>query len=476
MLIADGGGGYGGTHWASKEVPAMWAAIANQDTEAHYQVVGGWSKTADLTLAHLAQVRVYRDNLASVWPPSKSPAAAAYIARLDKLMADLQATHDAASANYTAFSTVTLTLSLARQKLEALYDKYESNAKQNFVWQQKRDAAAASPSPSPTPTPSPSPGPSPTAQTPPVSAAAQEELNRQARVIMYDLSSTVLSGAAALQKPKPYNPQQGQVGTGEENQRSDGGVGSFATPPIIPPPGGGGGGSSGGSVIPNTSSHVTPLTPTTHTPVGGGPVTGGVGTGPILGGVGNPPVITPPNPGLQPPVPTPAPPGPGPVPGLIGTPGASGLLPTSGPLPNGTGAPRSGLVKPGMPGGAGRMTMPSGGVIGANPGSGMIGQMPTGAQGGRPPGAGRVNPVGGVIGQQGGAPQGRGGTPAHGMPMQNGPMAGNQGRTRGRRQDGEQERWDPDNPWSTEEGVDPVVLPPDDFGPIDPGPAIGYPR
>jgi hypothetical protein len=474
MLIADGGGGYGGTHWMSKEVPAMWAAIANQDTEAHYQVVGGWSKTADLTLAHLAQVRVYRDNLASVWPPSKSPAAAAYIARLDKLMVDLQATHDAASANYTAFSTVTLTLSLARQKLRALYEKYESNAKQNFVWQQKRDAAAASPTP--TPTPSPSPGPSPTAQTPPVSAAQQEELNRQARVIMYDLSSTVLSGQAALQKPKPYRPGQDGYGDDDNGQRIDGGGGGFATPPIIPPPGGGGGGSSGGSVIPNTSSHVTPVSPTTHTPVGSGPVTGGVGTGPILGGVGNPPVITPPAPGLPLPGPTPAPPGPGPVPGLIGTPSASGLLPTSGSLPNGTGTPRSGLIKPGMPAGTGRMTMPSGGVIGANPGSGMIGQMPTGTQGGRPPGAGRVNPVGGVIGQQGGAPLGRGGTSAHGVPMQNGPLAGNQGRPRGRRQEGEQERWDPNNPWATEEGVDPVVLPPDDFGPIDPGPAIGYPR
>jgi hypothetical protein len=116
------------------------------------------------------------------------------------------------------------------------------------------------------------------------------------------------------------------------------------------------------------------------------------------------------------------------------------------------------------------MTMPSGGVIGATPGSGMIGQMPGGATGGRTPTAGRVNPVGGVIGQQGGA---RGGVPAHG---QTGPMMGGQGRTRGRNQESEPERWDPDNPWSTEQGVDPVVLPPDDHGPIDPGPAIGYQR
>jgi len=476
MLIADGGGGYGGTHWMAKEVPAMWAAIANQDTETHYQVVGGWSKTADLTLAHLAQVRVYRDNLASVWPPSKSPAAAAYIARLDKLMADLQATHDAASANYTAFSTVTLTLSLARSKLKPILDQYETNRQLNMDWQAQKDAAPAT-TPKVAGTPSPSPSPAPIAPVPPVSAARQEELNNQARVIMYDLSSTVLSGQAALQKPKPYKPGGEDRNDEGDGQRIDGGAGSFATPPIIPPPGGGGSGSAGGSVGPGSSSHVSPVSPATHTPVGSTPNLGGGGggTGPILGGIANPPVITPPNPGLPTPGPTPAPvpSAVGPVPGLIGTPGASGLLPPNGLQPNGTRPPQPGLVKPGLSTGGGRMTMPSGGVIGASPGSGMIGQMPTGTSGGRAPGAGRVNPVGGVIGQPSGTPSGRGTAPVHGQP---GPISGGQGRARGRRQEGEQERWDPDNPWSTEEGVDPVVLPPDDYGPIDPGPAIGYPR
>jgi hypothetical protein len=295
---------------------------------------------------------------------------------------------------------------------------------------------------------------------------------------MYDLSSTVLSGQAALQKPKPYKPGPEGKYDDDKSHQIDGGAGGFATPPIIPPPGGGGGGFSGGSGSPGPSSHVTPVSPVTHTPGGNLPITGGGGGGgggPILGGIGNPPVISPPAPGLPPPgLPsTPPPPGLSPVPGLIGTPGASGLLPSGGLPPGGLRTPQSGLAKPGTPIGGGRMTMPSGGVIGANPGSGVIGQMPTGTPGGRAPGAGRVNPVGGVIGQQGGT---RGGAPAHGLPPQNAPMAGNQGRARGRRQQDEHERWDPDNPWSTEEGVDPVVLPPSDYGPIDPGPAIGYPR
>jgi len=41
-----------------------------------------------------------------------------------------------------------------------------------------------------------------------------------------------------------------------------------------------------------------------------------------------------------------------------------------------------------------------------------------------------------------------------------------------RRRQSEGNQWDPDNPWKTEEGVAPVVLPPPDQR-IDPGPAIG---
>jgi hypothetical protein len=52
------------------------------------------------------------------------------------------------------------------------------------------------------------------------------------------------------------------------------------------------------------------------------------------------------------------------------------------------------------------------------------------------------------------------------------------GRGAGRREDEERpgRTWDPDNPWETDEGVDPVVLPPPPAGRADPGPAIGFDR
>jgi hypothetical protein len=37
-------------------------------------------------------------------------------------------------------------------------------------------------------------------------------------------------------------------------------------------------------------------------------------------------------------------------------------------------------------------------------------------------------------------------------------------------------RWNPDNPWDTAHGVDPVVAPAPDQRRIDPGPAIGLDR
>jgi hypothetical protein len=473
MLIADGGAGYSGTNWMSTDVRFMWSTIANQETDPHFDVVEGWRKTADLTLAHLGQVQMYRDNLASVWPPTKSAAAAAYLARLDKLLVDLRATHQAASANYTAFSTVTLTLSLARNKLKPILEQYEANEQLNLDWQAKQEAAQAQATP---------PQLTPVLRIPPVSSARQEELNNQARAIMYDLSSTVLSGQAALKKPNLYLPDgDGRTGGDPDRSNTDSNSG-FAVPPVIPPPGGSGSGGSISTYLPVSHANMVPIPSTTNAPLPSGSGVAGPGAGPILGGIGTTPVTTPPALGLPPvPGPSPIPPSPPPglVPGLITPPGSGPLTAPSGFLPNGAKVPPGGLAKPGVgTGPGGRMTIPSGGVIGSTPGSGMIGQMPAGNPGGRPGGALRANPIGSIIGQQGGGSPGRGAVnTGRGVVNQSMPLGNQAGRGRSHR-DGDSElvRWDPDNPWVTAEGVDPVVRPPAEGGPIDPGPAIGFPR
>jgi hypothetical protein len=96
---------------------------------------------------------------------------------------------------------------------------------------------------------------------------------------------------------------------------------------------------------------------------------------------------------------------------------------------------------------------------------GMIGG-PAGVMGAPVGGVQRVNPVGGVIGQQpGGRPAGVGQVPAAGM------LGGPQGQPRNRAAAAEGKGWDPDNPWAVEEGVAPVISP-DVTRAVDPGPGI----
>jgi hypothetical protein len=129
------------------------------------------------------------------------------------------------------------------------------------------------------------------------------------------------------------------------------------------------------------------------------------------------------------------------------------------------------------------------------------------------PGMRRVNPVGGMIGEGDASTRlgSRGSVPLSGEPMVGGRAAGGRpasgsnhgmsaargvpegerqgsagargtlserpygqagGRKATRRNPDGTQSWDPDNPWETEEGVDPVLLPPREQ-PVDPGPAIG---
>jgi len=166
---------------------------------------------------------------------------------------------------------------------------------------------------------------------------------------------------------------------------------------------------------------------------------------------------------------------PGPVAPLTSTPipqnGPSFISPITTDSRRGVGVPREGLLHPSSPGGAGGVrAMPPGGLIGGTPGIGL-GQ-PTGGR----PGTRRINPVGGVIGGD------QISQPRASSPGSNTEHAGNlatsygqaNGRKSGRQSetDGVASHWDPDNPWETADGVDPVVLPTRERR-IDPGPAIG---
>lgn len=474
MLVADGGGYAGTTNWNMYNVEQMWALLENQKTDNHWKHVTAWQKAYELTSLHMWRLKEYRDSLAAAWPPEKSQAARVFIDRLDNLINHIESTYEVASENYTVFKTATSALADARRELKEIYDEYVEKKKLKKEYEERLEFEKASLLPGVS------------IGNPPVTDAELEDLNNRARSIMFDLSSTLVEARIKLRQPEPYDSS---LRWEEGRPASDGGGGT--PPPVIPsivPI---------GTLTPSTSvqATVSPVPPTPPTPPTPTPLTTvqNPTAGPVLGGVA--PVAAPPTP-----TPTTAPPviapGPTATSGVVppptmpiapnagggvggaprvappGMPSSSGAGGTPGVL-GGSGTPGAGAgaaPRPGAGGAAGMpRVMPPGGLIGGAPGAGLA--QPAPVQQPR-----RVNPVGGVIG----APRPAAGAGAAGAGAAAGhpfaPHMARPGQAGRRREDESTKHWDPDTPWETDQGVDPVVQPAKDTGPVDPGPAIGLDR
>lgn len=461
MLLDRGGNGAAGTtNWVQRTVDDMWPTLANQQTDTHWQHVSGWRKTSELSSIHLSRLKQYREGLIEAWPPEKNEASRAYVARLDFLIQTVQGIYDTSSANYQTLSGVTQAIWESRRNLEPIYNDYQ--AKKQAKQQYDADVAANN-------------GRPPAGKTP-TTQSDLDDLDWQARHIMYALSGELATAQLQLRKPPTYRKDGGGYddGGGSGSSRSDAMGGT--TPPVFSP------------VVPITTGGGANYTPTPTPPVHSiVTTTPPPGAGPILGSAPTitPPPVTPTPPSVIPPAPTPPTIGPGLPPPI--PPG--GLPPRA--RPPGTGYPTPSSVPPGS--GLNKSTgfgpnagltsraMPPGGMIGGPPGSGLK-QPATGAGAAR-----RINPVGGVIGGGGGSAGttpigGAGQRPGSGTSrasMGGGQMAGMGTGARagtGSKEEQNSHHWDPDNPWETDEGVAPVMMPARENGRIDPGPAIGYNR
>lgn len=456
--VADGAGGYtGATNWNALDVEAIWRTLAGQRTEAQWAQVTGWRKTYELGIAHLGRLLTYRTGLAEAWPPEKNAASRTYLAQLDRLTDSIRQTCDAASANYTTLAAATSALDTSRAQVKKIYDEYQDKIKTKAEYDKQVAAMTEAGFTN--------------AWKPPVTDVELARLNTRARTVMFSLSGELTQAQTQIRQPPRYDV----LSIGDQNQPDVYGASSPPSiPPIVPAPTGAASPSLASSRAASLNSGASPVGPDS------GPTDGGAG--PILGSAGT---IKPS--ALPLPAPGPLAPPPGPAGG-----GVAVALPPGVPIPpggfgrvtgnlSGPGAVTEGgarLLRPGVGevGGPAR-AMPPGGLIGAGPGAGRpnAGATPTR----------RINPVGGVIGggAAGTAPAGRAGqrpVTAPGRPPLGAQLTGGQqlGAPAGGRRDGEEngQRWDLDNPWEVEEGVAPVVLPPDDPGRIDPGPAIGFER
>lgn len=434
----------------------MWACLQDHDTANHWKQVAGWRKVCDLAQIHLGRLHEYRRGLAEAWPPETSAASRTYLAQLDELIDKVRHTHDAAAANYTALSAATQAIGTTRAELRKVHEEYATKLQQKQAY----EATAADPK---------AVMGSRVTQSP-VTDAELERLNARARGMMFNLSGELQQAQATLQKPPVVRPP---IQSGDPDALGPNPI-APVIPPIVPVP------------MPTVSRPAAALPAKTDVAVpmpqaqGVGPVLGSAGTG-LVGGpttvnTGSPPSPTPPGPHLGPGLP----PGPSIPPRAAGqpistnrSPGSSMNRPqASSPMSQPRLTPPSGLIGgPPVPGlglpGQGttppRKVNPIGGVIGG----GGAGTGPSGGAGSRP-GSGRA--AGGFHG--GVTPIG--GAPSMGPNTGIGPPPGRPSYPQ--RDDDRAGRWDPDNPWEIDQGVNPVVRPGDEPGPIDPGPAIGFNR
>ncbi|GIE83689.1 hypothetical protein [Actinoplanes regularis] len=433
----------GGTDWAQKSVPEMWSMLAAHDGTAHKELLLTWKRSADLLVDHLSRVKRYREDLAEAWPPEKSQASAKYLDRLDDLIKHLSETYHATVENHRALGVATSALVGARLKLEAIHREYVAN-------QQDLDAYAIRQR-SYQETVSKYRGP---VSAPTAVASRQLDLQLQAQSLMSTLSTDLAQAQLNITTPDLYRPTKNLEGS---QPLGTAGKGDDSTTPSALPPISGtrttNSTSASGNLDP-IGSKVSPI----HDPV--------------------PPASQTPPPDPQASVPSL--PGPaGPTLSGLGAPEtehdssqatqanssaklASGLggfsnLPvigTTSPTPQPgvarviAGAPAETNSQP-FRGAQG--TIP-GGIIGGTPGtsSPRVGTSPRTTQ--------RINPMGGIIGPQGSAGSS---SVSNRAPK---PLAG----------ESDKDRWDPDDPWTTTEGVSPILLPPEKEE-IYPGPAIGLP-
>ncbi|SDY00959.1 hypothetical protein SAMN05444365_101362 [Micromonospora pattaloongensis] len=466
MHIADGGGGYAGTtNWFEKQVPGMWALLENQETTNYYRNVAGWKKACELTSQHLWRLEEYRDNLAAAWPPEKSEASRAFIDRLNNLIIHVKETYEIAVTNHRALSTASSAIYTSRYDLKKIYDEYVQKQQQKQEYEERVEFERSSQLPGVA------------LGDPPVTDADLERLNNRARSIMYSLSSSLVEAKMQLRQPVPISGGRAVDTHGGDAYAGGGALPPPPIPPVVPIPGPGPSAPLSHAPAPTPAQVVVTQPPSS--------------VGPVLGGAS--PVTTPPPPATPPIAPPVITPTPAPAPGV--------MLPPTAPIGPGAPGGKIGSTSPLTPPqnrgttipGVGHNTKPGGGVANgmprAMPPGGLIGGTPVaglGQHGVPPQAARRVNPVGGVIGGHGfGAPmqpgtgrpfsahESRSGQafPTHGTPSTH-------RRNSARQSDDakQSQRWDPDNPWETDEGVTAVVRPSRETTRIDPGPAIGFDR
>src|SRR5438552_4053128 len=125
--MAEGDYPGGRTAWENCDVPQM-AGYLNEHLGAAWAQARAWFDTASMAASYAAALWRFRENLATVWPPERSPAARAYLARLDSLIASVDDTADATAGTGEALNGLLTTLDGAKPGMQQLLAEWQQGA------------------------------------------------------------------------------------------------------------------------------------------------------------------------------------------------------------------------------------------------------------------------------------------------------------------------------------------------------------
>ncbi|MEU4237990.1 hypothetical protein [Actinoplanes sp. NPDC026619] len=510
------------TNWGAYNTPRLWGMVANEDDATGRSQVSAWRTLAGSVRSQRAALLSARADLVAAWPPEDNESAAAFVTELDILIKRLDTASADADTTASGLDNILNAIQTAKTTIQPLWEKYQD--KHNDIvpswWDDAEDEIDEKARTAMI-----------TAERAVEDAVVQLKVPEQYELVISNENNDLTypsnpnngggngskitgsgRGIEAVVPHDPVPPLPGQDPTIPDNGGAGGGDDN--------PGDGSGGGSGGGSAVGGGGTGIS--TPTGSSGGGGG----GTGGGPDLAGVinpGQPPIVPGESIGLpgggNAGLPTTGGGGGGNplLPGLLPTGGGGPITPGASRLPRGagsSGAPRpSSAARPSGSvigesetgrGGAGNPSGRAGNPSGraGNP-SGRAGNpsgAPGGVGGGARGGAGGVG--GGARGRAGGGVRGRagrvegtegarGGSSSSRVPRPSwlpedeaGPnrragaaanpagMAGAPGRNNRRARGDDSQGFDPDNPWAVAEGVDPVILPPDDDPRNDPGPNV----
>jgi hypothetical protein len=122
--------------WDGFDVPALWQRVepygeGGAAAASMGRQVDAWRRFRDLTDDQARRIAAYREQVVTAWPPDKSPAAAAFIAHLDRLVAAMQEASGQAGQTAAGLDGVRNSLIVARGQVETVYREWRQRQSQN---------------------------------------------------------------------------------------------------------------------------------------------------------------------------------------------------------------------------------------------------------------------------------------------------------------------------------------------------------